>query len=83
MADIIDGKAIGGIAGMILMGAEEVIAGLFILTKIADHMVKMVAEVRILIKTEVILPKNVNLLRNNLYLCPHRLYQLVSSKGQQ
>ena len=53
------------------------------MAEIAHHMAEMVAEMIMSIETRMIPMKVVNLLKNNLYSCSHRLLHIVSSEWQQ
>ena len=83
VADIIDSKAIGRITEVVIMKTEGAIEGVFMLAKILKRIAKMVGKIKMSVKITMIPMGNGSLLRNNLYLYPYRLQQLVSREQQQ
>ena len=83
VADIIDSKAIGRITKVFIMKTEGAIEGVFMLAKILKRISKMVGKIKMSVKIRMIPMGNGSLFRNNLYLYPYRLQQLVSKEQQQ
>ena len=57
--------------------------GVLIVAEIADYVAKNVVKMMMLIKSIMILMRNVNLFEKYLYPQLHKLWQLVRSKWQQ
>ena len=79
VANIMDSKAIGRI---IWADTVEVAGGIDRVV-IVKKMVDEVAEMIVSIETRMILMRNANIFKNNLYFYPYRLQRLVNSKLQQ
>ena len=66
VTDIVNSKAISKTIKAGTIEVTGVIKGVYIVVKTAQHVAKMVAEMKMSIKTEIILMTNTNLFKNYL-----------------